>query len=38
MALKNVIQEGIDSGIVHDFDPKKHIESLKVKTNVNERQ
>ncbi|GLB49411.1 hypothetical protein [Neptunitalea lumnitzerae] len=23
--LKNVIQKGIDSGIVHDFDPEKHL-------------
>jgi antitoxin ParD1/3/4 len=29
-ALKNAIQEGIDSGIVKDFDPKKHLETLKV--------
>ncbi|MDN5211488.1 type II toxin-antitoxin system ParD family antitoxin [Fulvivirgaceae bacterium BMA12] len=28
-ALKTAIQEGIDSGIAHDFDPKKHLESLK---------
>lgn len=28
-ALKAAIQEGIDSGIAHDFDPKKHLESLK---------
>ncbi len=28
-ALRNAIQEGIDSGIAHDFDPKKHLESLK---------
>ena len=30
-ALKTVIQEGIDSGVAHDFDPKKHLESLKAK-------
>ena len=29
IALKNAIHEGIDSGIAHDFDPKKHLESLK---------
>lgn len=29
IALRNAIQEGIDSGIAHDFDPKKHLESLK---------
>ncbi len=28
-ALRGAIQEGIDSGIAHDFDPKKHLESLK---------
>ena len=31
MALKNAVQEGIDSGIANDFDPKKHLESLKNK-------
>ena len=31
VALRNAIQEGIDSGIAHDFDPKKHLESLKAK-------
>lgn len=29
IALKTAIQEGIDSGIAHDFDPKNHLESLK---------
>ena len=29
--LKNAIQEGIDSGIAEDFDPKKHLESLKAR-------
>ncbi|WP_075351883.1 type II toxin-antitoxin system ParD family antitoxin [Algoriphagus marinus] len=29
--LKNAIQEGIDSGIADDFDPEKHLESLKAK-------
>lgn len=28
-ALKNAIQEGIDSGIAHDFDPAKNLEELK---------
>lgn len=27
--LKNAIQEGINSGIAHDFDPQKHLKSLK---------
>ena len=35
IALKNAIQEGIDSGIAHDFDPKKHLESLKAKKHSN---
>ena len=29
IALKTAIQEGIDSGIAHDFDPKNLLESLK---------
>lgn len=29
--LKNVIQEGIDSGIARDFDPEKHLQALKAK-------
>lgn len=33
IALKNAIQEGIESGIAHDFDPKKHLEELKAKKN-----
>jgi antitoxin ParD1/3/4 len=35
IALKKAIQDGIDSGIAHDFDPKKHLESLKAKKNSN---
>ena len=31
IALKRAIEEGIDSGIAHDFEPKKHLESLKAK-------
>ncbi len=34
-ALRTAIQEGIDSGIAHDFDPKKHLESLKAKKRSN---
>jgi antitoxin ParD1/3/4 len=33
IALKSSIQEGIDSGIAHEFDSKKHLESLKAKKN-----
>ena len=29
--LKNAIQEGIDSGIAENFDPKKHLEILKTR-------
>jgi antitoxin ParD1/3/4 len=35
IALKMSIQEGIDSGIAHGFDPKKHLESLKAKKHSN---
>ena len=28
-ALKNAIQEGINSGIAENFDAKKHLETLK---------
>ncbi|MEW7290643.1 type II toxin-antitoxin system ParD family antitoxin [Aquimarina sp. 2304DJ70-9] len=33
IALKNAIQEGIDSGIAHDFNPKEHLKSLKKNLN-----
>ncbi|APU69542.1 type II toxin-antitoxin system ParD family antitoxin [Christiangramia flava] len=33
--LKNAIQEGIDSGIDYDFDPKKHLDSLKSNKRLN---
>jgi antitoxin ParD1/3/4 len=29
IALRNAIQEGIDSGIAHNFDPDKHLQELK---------
>lgn len=29
--LRNAIQEGINSGIAHDFDPDKHLLELKAK-------
>jgi len=35
IALKNAIQEGIDSGIAHDFDSVEHLESLKAKKHSN---
>tara|TARA_R110002111_G_scaffold246894_1_gene309694 strand:- start:317 stop:574 length:258 start_codon:yes stop_codon:yes gene_type:complete len=37
IALRSAIQEGIDSGIVHDFNPKEHLESLKAKRQINGR-
>jgi len=35
IALREVIQEGIDSGIVNDFNPKSHLEKLKAKKILN---
>ena len=35
VALKSAIQEGINSGIADDFDPKKHLESLKANKKLN---
>ncbi len=35
IALKNAIQEGIDSGIAHDFNPETHLQSLKEKRGLN---
>ncbi|MDR2238398.1 MAG: type II toxin-antitoxin system ParD family antitoxin [Chryseobacterium sp.] len=29
--LKKAVQEGIESGIAHDFNPGKHLQSLKAK-------
>jgi antitoxin ParD1/3/4 len=29
IALRSAIQEGIDSGIAHNFDPKSHLETLR---------
>lgn len=34
-ALKNAIQEGIESGIAYDFEPQSHLESLKAKRRLN---
>jgi len=31
MALKKAINDGIDSGIAENFNPKQHLESLKAK-------
>lgn len=35
IALRIAIQEGIDSGLAKDFDPKKHIQMLQSKKNTN---
>jgi antitoxin ParD1/3/4 len=35
MVLKEAIQEGIESGIASDFNPKAHLEGLKAKNNLN---
>ena len=35
MALREAIQEGIESGIAHDFNPKTHLGKLKAKKNLN---
>jgi len=35
LALKNAIQEGIESGISHDFDPKRNLKELKAKKRKN---
>lgn len=35
IALRKAIQEGIDSGIAHDFDPKKHLQELKARKRNN---
>ncbi len=34
-ALKSAIQEGIESGVAYDFDPREHLESLKLKQRPN---
>ncbi|MDR9419623.1 type II toxin-antitoxin system ParD family antitoxin [Gracilimonas sp.] len=33
--LKRAIQEGVDSGIAHDFNPQKNLKELKNKIKVN---
>jgi antitoxin ParD1/3/4 len=35
IALKNAIQQGIDSGIAIDFDPEKHLQHIKDKRKSN---
>ncbi len=33
--LRSAIQEGIDSGIAHGFEPESHVKSLKAKKRLN---
>jgi len=35
IALRNAIQQGMDSGIAHDFDHEKHLQDLKSKRKSN---
>jgi len=35
LMLRNAVQDGIDSGIDYDFDPEKHLRSLKAQQKVN---
>ena len=35
IALKNAIQEGMESGIAHDFNSEIHLKDLKSKKNLN---
>jgi antitoxin ParD1/3/4 len=34
-ALKQALQEGIDSGIADDFNPEEHLKQLKAKRTLN---
>ena len=35
MALREAIQEGVESGIAHDFNPETLLRNLKAKKNMN---
>jgi len=35
LILKKSIQEGMNSGIAHDFDPNSHLDNLKAKKRQN---
>lgn len=35
IALKEAIQEGIESGLAYDFNPELHLEELKAKKRLN---
>ena len=34
-ALRNALQEGMSSGLAHDFDPHKHLAALKARKKSN---
>ena len=35
LAIRNAIQEGMDSGIAYDFDPKSHLKDIRAKRESN---
>ena len=35
IALRDAIQEGVKSGIAHDFNPETHLKDLKAKRKLN---
>jgi antitoxin ParD1/3/4 len=35
IALREAIQEGIESGVAHDFNPETHLEKMKTNRNLN---
>jgi antitoxin ParD1/3/4 len=35
IALREAIQEGIESGIVHEFNPETHLRTIKANRNLN---
>lgn len=35
ISLKKAVQEGVESGIDHDFDPEQHLETLKSRKKSN---
>lgn len=35
ITLRKAIQEGVDSGIAHEFDPKEHLKALRAKKHTN---
>lgn len=35
IALREAIQDGLESGIAHDFDPETHLEKIKANRNLN---